>query len=329
VTSIENGAPRGLIGRVAGAVTGRVVEVVDPDVILEHVDIDAVLDRIDLNRVLERVDLNLLLERVDLNLLLERVDLNTLMGRVDIEALLADVDMEALILRSGIPDIVAQTTSQFAGSTLDLGRRQIAGLDFVVDRGVDRVMRRDPDARPQTPERLASPEQSSRSDRRRITGHYGGPVGRLLAFILDVLIATGTFTAMIAGLDYLTNAFFDSTPDPPSWVNWVGLAVWLFLYSFVCLAVAGRTPGKMLIGLRVVRQDGAPLSARSALIRTLCYPVSFLISFLGLIGIVIGRRHRALHDVVAGSAVVFDFGDRPAELPGPLSRFLDARDSEA
>jgi hypothetical protein len=40
---------------------------------------------------------------------------------------------------------------------------------------------------------------------------------------------------------------------------------------------------------------------------------------------VIGTRHRALHDVAGGSVVVVDFGDRPAELPGPLSRFLDRR----
>jgi hypothetical protein len=30
--------------------------------------------------------------------------------------------------------------------------------------------------------------------------------------------------------------------------------------------------------------------------------------------------------VIARSAVVLDFGDRPAELPGPLSRFLDSHD---
>ena len=242
---------------------------------------------------------------------------------------MVDVDLEALVLRSGIPDVVAQTTTRFAGSTLDLGRRQIAGLDFVVDQTVDRVFRRDPDARPETPPRLAGQEQGGRSDRRQITGYYGGPVARLLAFVLDGLIATSIFTATVAGLDYLTNRFFDTIPDLPPWVGWVSLAFWLFLYTFVCLVVAGRTPGKMLIGLRVVRQDGAPLSARSARIRTLCYPVSFLIYGLGLIGIVIGLRHRALHDVVARSAVVFDFGDRPAELPGPLSRFLDARDGQA
>ena len=37
---------------------------------------------------------------------------------------------------------------------------------------------------------------------------------------------------------------------------------------------------------------------------------------------------RALHDLCAGTAVVYDWGDRPAELPGPLSSYL-ARHSPA
>jgi len=52
-------------------------------------------------------------------------------------------------------------------------------------------------------------------------------------------------------------------------------------------------------------------------------PFSFLLLGLGLVGVVIGREHRALHDLAGRSAVVLDFGDRPAELPGPLSKFLD------
>jgi hypothetical protein len=43
---------------------------------------------------------------------------------------------------------------------------------------------------------------------------------------------------------------------------------------------------------------------------------------LGLVGVVIGRERRALHDVFAGSVVVYDWGDRPAELPAPLTRWI-------
>jgi hypothetical protein len=34
------------------------------------------------------------------------------------------------------------------------------------------------------------------------------------------------------------------------------------------------------------------------------------------------RDHRGLHDVIAATAVVYDWGDRQAEMPGPLADFL-------
>lgn len=40
---------------------------------------------------------------------------------------------------------------------------------------------------------------------------------------------------------------------------------------------------------------------------------------------ILGRERRALHDVIAGSAVVYDWGDRPAQLPAPLTRWLERR----
>ncbi|WP_165949319.1 RDD family protein [Kribbella turkmenica] len=39
------------------------------------------------------------------------------------------------------------------------------------------------------------------------------------------------------------------------------------------------------------------------------------------------REHRAPHDLIAGTAVVHDWGDRPAERSGPPSDFLRRADS--
>jgi hypothetical protein len=50
------------------------------------------------------------------------------------------------------------------------------------------------------------------------------------------------------------------------------------------------------------------------------FPFSFLFFGLGLIGIAIGQEHRALHDVAAGSTVVYDWDARAARL-----RFLAKR----
>jgi uncharacterized RDD family membrane protein YckC len=106
----------------------------------------------------------------------------------------------------------------------------------------------------------------------------------------------------------------------PIW--FAAYATWLFLYVFVALAIAGRTPGKGIIGLRVVTADGHPLPVRRAFWRTLALPLSVLLLGIGLLTIIFQREHRALHDLLAKTAVVYDWGDRAAELPGPLSDFL-------
>lgn len=146
---------RGRFGRLASSVTGRVAETIDPDAVIEHIDIDQVVDRIDANRLLDRIDVDRLLERVDVNRLLDRVDVNRLVARLDIDAALDSVDLEAVLRRAGIPEMVAESTGHMAGSALDLGRRQLAGLDAVFHRLVIRSLRRDPAAEPVGPPRLA------------------------------------------------------------------------------------------------------------------------------------------------------------------------------
>ena len=56
------------------------------------------------------------------------------------------------------------------------------------------------------------------------------------------------------------------------------------------------------------------------MVRTLAFPLSFLLLGLGLTGILFQRDRRALHDVIAGTAVVYAWDARAARL-----RFLDRR----
>ncbi len=121
---------------------------------IERVDVNRLLDKVDPNRLLERVDVDALLDRVDVDRLMARVDVNRLVARVDVDAVLENVDLEAAMSRAGLPEIVAESTGRVAGSALDLARRQIVGLDVVVDRIVTHVLRRDPAKRPLGPPRL-------------------------------------------------------------------------------------------------------------------------------------------------------------------------------
>ena len=69
-----------------------------------------------------------------------------------------------------------------------------------------------------------------------------------------------------------------------------------------------------LFGVRVVRDDGTGVSGRRAVVRTLALPLSFLVPGTGSAGILLGNRRRALHDVIAGTAVIYSWDARAARL---------------
>lgn len=339
--------PRDLLRRVTGEVTGRVVSAVDPDVILDEVDVDALLDRIDPNRLLDRVDPNALLDRVDPNALLDRVDVDRLLdqvdpnrlldrvdvdrllARVDVDRLLQGVDLEALVRRSGVPEIVAESTNAIGQRGLDLLRRQLVALDVLIDQFTDRLLRRDFSTEPAGPVELVDEGlvRQETGGRRSVSGHYAGPVTRLAALAVDAGLVVASFTLGLAGIGILARVFlgFSSEPDGFSPVALVALAIWAWIYSVTGHTVVGRTPGKGLVGIRVVRRDGGPLSARRAFWRTLFFPLS-AVGGLGFLLALYHREHLALHDLLAGTTSVYDWGERAAELSGPLTAYLERRD---
>ena len=105
-------------------------------------------------------------------------------------------------------------------------------------------------------------------------------------------------------------------------VNWnrsnvvvaVIFVAWEFVYFGYWWAVSGRTPGMAALGIRVVRADGTVLPPKRAVVRALVFPLSFLLFGLGFLGILVQHEHRALHDLIAGSAVVYSWDARAARL---------------
>lgn len=336
----ESDRGRSILGRFAARANDRVLDFVDPDVVLDHVDVNALLDRVEVNRLLDRVDVNELLDRVDVNQLLERVDVNALldradvdalMARADVDALLERVDVKALVDRAGIPEIVAESTGQLGGSALNLFRRPLVGMDEIVFRGLVSLIGRDPNAYPSGPGGLVAWVEEHSGERveedrpATKTGRYAGPVSRLLAFAADSLLVASGFTLVVAGLTFLIRLFLPdfSLPEDTGLGYAVALGAWAFLYNWVGLAVWGKTPGKALLGLRVVTREGSVvLTGRQALLRTLTYPLSFALFGVGLLGVVFNTERRAWHDRFAGSAVVYDWGSRTVAMPTPLAEYL-------
>ncbi|MFA9410873.1 MAG: RDD family protein [Deltaproteobacteria bacterium] len=296
--------------------------------VLDRVDVDALIGQVELDDLLARIDVNQLLDRVDVDRLLDGVDVNRLLDGVDVNRLVARVDVEAVTSRANVGGLVAQSTSQVAGSTLDIARRQAAGLDTLIMGLVDRLLGRDPAAQPLGPPGLVSEKTEGRPasapGRTRVSGYYAGPLSRLLAYLVDsfvVFTGAGLITTIIVGSINVVleaNLQWDWRAGV---LGFVAFSVWFFVYFWAGVAISGRTPGMSVLGIKVVEKEGTPVRPRHAAIRALVMPIS-IATVVGVLGIVFDARQRALHDVAAKTAVVYDWGDRPAELPAPLSKWL-------
>jgi uncharacterized RDD family membrane protein YckC len=151
----------------------------------------------------------------------------------------------------------------------------------------------------------------------RLAGHYAGPVSRGIAFVLDVILSTATYTLVVSGGIWVTGLVSEGSftrDDIPGWLWGLGLVTWYAIYFGYCWMASGKTPGKAIVGLRIVAGDGAPLAPGHALLRLLVYPISVLLWIVMLIAVTVGLRRRALHDHVADTAVIYDWDARAARL---------------
>jgi uncharacterized RDD family membrane protein YckC len=125
--------------------------------------------------------------------------------------------------------------------------------------------------------------------------------------------------------------------------EWVPVSIYLIL-SFLLLfgypigfetAWRGRTPGKALLGLRVVTVEGAPVRFRHAAIRAALGLVDFWLTF-GLAAVLssfLSKRNQRLGDFVAGTVVLRErVGTEPAiaqrfAVPPVAASFADGLDT--
>jgi uncharacterized RDD family membrane protein YckC len=154
-----------------------------------------------------------------------------------------------------------------------------------------------------------------------LQGNYAGSVSRFLAYAIDAAVSSGLFALGLAAVSYVVSVV---TGQSVSW-NRGNIAVaaifvlWQFLYFGYSWAAGGKTFGMAILGIRVVRADGTVIDPWRGVVRALVFPLSFLLFGLGFLGILVGREHRALHDVIAGTAVVYSWDARSARL-GFLTR---------
>lgn len=141
----------------------------------------------------------------------------------------------------------------------------------------------------------------------RIDLQRAGVGSRLVAQLVDgVIVAVLTVLAVLA-------------PQPfgaPTIALMIGVSLAFFVHiGYFALWEGlwdGRTPGKRAVGLRVLRQDGSPITATEALIRNLLRIVDLLpvAGLVGFISILVTRRDQRVGDLAAGTVVVHEAGGR-------------------
>ena len=130
---------------------------------------------------------------------------------------------------------------------------------------------------------------------------------RFAAFLVDVVAVNVLFTLGAVVIERVLGLFTGRsvTLTDAELAYRIGFGVWVFAYCAYPLATAGQTAGMAVLGLRAVRPGGVALSPARAVLRVVVFPLSFLLFGAGFVLIVLRRDHRALHDLLAGSSVVY------------------------
>jgi len=141
-----------------------------------------------------------------------------------------------------------------------------------------------------------------------------GPGARAIAFVLDFLIRAGLAVVWLlaAALLILNDLDFDVPPELETLWTLAGAvpatAIY-FLYHLVLEpAMSGRTPGKRMIGLRVLTPEGVVPGIGALLTRNVFRLIDSLPVFyvVGLVFVMFGRRHARLGDLAAGTVLAVE-----------------------
>jgi len=124
---------------------------------------------------------------------------------------------------------------------------------------------------------------------------YAGFWSRVLAVILDGLILGIPLTLVLLAIDQYGTSLGALIQTA------AGAA-----YSIVLWVTWGRTVGGRIVGLRLIRVDGQPVTYGTAVIRYLMLLVSYAALCIGVIWVAFNGKKQGWMDIVAGTYVIED-----------------------
>lgn len=125
-------------------------------------------------------------------------------------------------------------------------------------------------------------------------GKLASPGKRLLAYILDLIIPVIAFS-MLIGMS-----------ESSSFLGVIGFLLFLaYVVGAIYLFIRGTTPGKRVLGMFVVKENGKRAGLLTMLLReTIGKWLSGLVMSLGWIWILIDKENQGWHDKLASTYVV-------------------------
>ncbi len=127
---------------------------------------------------------------------------------------------------------------------------------------------------------------------------------RLAAFLIDCMILSAlSFLINLVATSILGLSFQDGSEDTDfaSIMTGILLPAFYFVYFH---GSTGRTPGKGLVRIQVVRVSGEPLTFGPAFLRWVGYLISALPLFAGFVWIIFDGKKQGWHDKLAQTVVI-------------------------
>lgn len=140
-----------------------------------------------------------------------------------------------------------------------------------------------------------------------------GFFSRLEAFMIDlVFLSIGSFVAVWLvrqTINFFRLNLIFSTTGLTLPLTIISLSTVLFYFLFFW-TLLGYTPGKFLLGLKIVRSEGQRISLGRSFLRFIGYWISAIPLFLGFIWIIFDRRRQGWHDKLADTQVIYTWKNK-------------------
>ena len=147
---------------------------------------------------------------------------------------------------------------------------------------------------------------------------YGGFWIRFLARVIDVVLVSAIGAIIRIPLAILGIGAIGGLPaNPGDFMEVLPLLAGIFglslmisialqaTYEVYFVSTRGATPGKMVLGLKIVRADGSPIPVGLAFGRFCAHWLSGLALMIGYIIAGFDKEKRALHDHICGTRVIY------------------------